>query len=130
MKHMTQRFQLVLIFWFWKLASHLWWPMRYNPSNWPLLDTFLWVIFFSSVIHCHLRTWELCSKFESKLLVQFPCKNNYFFIVDSKLMLIVFSNREWPFLRLFNSSRIPTNTLIARYMISVIGDARCIDADL
>ena len=51
-------------------------------------------------------------------------------LVRTKLMRIVFSNREWPFSRLLNGSRIPTNTLIARYMISEIGDARCIVADL
>ena len=49
---------------------------------------------------------------------------------QSKLMQIMLSNREWPFLRLEYSGRIPTITLIARYMISEIDDARCIVADL
>ena len=45
-------------------------------------------------------------------------------------MRIELSNREWPFLRLEYSSRIPTITLIVRYMISEIDDARCIVVDL
>ena len=34
-------------------------------------------------------------------------------------MRIVLSNREWPFLRLQHSGRIPTITIIVRYMISM-----------
>ena len=47
-----------------------------------------------------------------------------------KLMRIVLSNRELPFSRLQYSGRIPTITIIVRYMISEIDDARCIVADL
>ena len=36
--------------------------------------------------------------------------------VQSKLMRIELNNREWPFLRLLYSYRIPTSTLIARYI--------------
>ena len=45
-------------------------------------------------------------------------------------MRIVLSNRELTFLRLLHSGRIPTITIIARYMISEFDDARCIVADL
>ena len=50
--------------------------------------------------------------------------------LNTKLMRIELSNRECTFLRLLSSFRIPTNTIIVRYMISEIYDARCIAADL
>ena len=47
-----------------------------------------------------------------------------------KLMRIVFSNREWYFLRHFLTSRLRTNVQIARYMISAKDDVRCFVHDL
>ena len=45
--------------------------------------------------------------------------------MSTKLLRMYLSNREWPFLRLFDCFRLPTITVIVRYMISEIDDAQC-----
>ena len=49
------------------------------------------------------------------------------FWASKKLMRIKFSNREWPFFRLFRPPRLVMNTVIAPYLIFEMLDAWCID---
>ena len=47
-----------------------------------------------------------------------------------KLMRIKLSNRKWHYLQILDCARLPTITIIVRYMKSEIDDAGCIVADL
>ena len=40
--------------------------------------------------------------------------------MSSKLMQIELNNREWPFLRLFDCFRLPTITVIVRYIVITV----------
>ena len=51
-------------------------------------------------------------------------------MVNTKLMRIKLSNREWPFFRLLCSAWLPTITVIVDYTISELVDVRCITLDV